>query len=240
MSVTDSDDQSVPPDMRSRILAAAADLIAEGGVEALTTRAVAAAASVQAPTIYRLFGDKRGLLDAVAEHGLAAYVAAKAARRDHPDPVRALREAWDQHIAFGLAHPAVFAIMHGLGREGAPPAALKGIAILRERVTRIARAGRLRVPEERAVGLIQAVGNGVVATLLGLAAADRDPGLAAAAWDAVLSSILIDGPEGAAPGPAAPAISLRAQLADLPDLSQGERMLLGELLERIIRNGARS
>ena len=74
------DDEPAAPDVRERIIAAAAKLIAAGGRDAATTRAVAAAAAVQAPTIYRLFGDKRGLLDAVAGHGMAAYLAEKAAR----------------------------------------------------------------------------------------------------------------------------------------------------------------
>jgi AcrR family transcriptional regulator len=34
----------------------------------VSTRAVSAAARVQAPTICRIFGDKRGLLDAVARY----------------------------------------------------------------------------------------------------------------------------------------------------------------------------
>ena len=62
---------------RQRIIEAAADLLAHEGREALTTRAVAAAAGVQPPTIYRLFGDKDGLLDAVIEHGYATFLAAK-------------------------------------------------------------------------------------------------------------------------------------------------------------------
>lgn len=37
----------------------------------MSTRAVSTAAGVQAPTIYRLFGDKQGLLDAVTAHGFA-------------------------------------------------------------------------------------------------------------------------------------------------------------------------
>lgn len=234
MSLTDEPDHGALSDARSRILNAAAELVAAGGIEALTTRAVAAAASVQAPTIYRLFGDKRGLLDAVAEHDLAAYVARKAARKDPADPVQALREAWDDYIAFSLDRPAVFAIMHGAGGDGPPtPAALKGIAILRERVVRVARAGRLGVSEDRAVGLIRAAGTGVVMTLLAVPPAARDAGLARAAREAVLAAILADPPERAAPGPAQPAIALRAHLDGLAALSQGERMLLGELLDRI-------
>ena len=57
MSNPDADPDT--PDARSRLLEAAARLVVEGGIAALTTRAVAAAASVQAPTLYRLFGDKR-------------------------------------------------------------------------------------------------------------------------------------------------------------------------------------
>jgi AcrR family transcriptional regulator len=81
-----------------------AGLIAAGGREAANTRAVAADAAVQAPTIYRLFGDKRGLLDAVAEASLAHCVAEKSTRRPLADPVRDLREGWDLHVAFGLAY----------------------------------------------------------------------------------------------------------------------------------------
>jgi AcrR family transcriptional regulator len=51
----------------------------------VTTRSVALAAGVQPPTIYRLFGDKDGLLDAVAEHGFAHY----AANKRPADPITA-------------------------------------------------------------------------------------------------------------------------------------------------------
>ena len=59
---------------RARIVAAAAGLLTKGGREAVSTRAVSAAAGVQAPTIYRLFGDKQGLLEAVASHGFTTYL----------------------------------------------------------------------------------------------------------------------------------------------------------------------
>ncbi|MBC8122483.1 MAG: TetR family transcriptional regulator, partial [Gemmatimonadaceae bacterium] len=59
-----ADEAARVDDVRARIVVAAAGLIDSGGRDAATTRAVAAAAAVQAPTIYRLFGDKRGLLDA--------------------------------------------------------------------------------------------------------------------------------------------------------------------------------
>ena len=72
----------------------------------MTTRSVALAAGVQAPTIYRLFGDKNGLLDAVAEHGFATYMARKPPGDPTADPVESLRAGWELHVGFGLANPS--------------------------------------------------------------------------------------------------------------------------------------
>ncbi|MCJ2118765.1 TetR/AcrR family transcriptional regulator [Methylobacterium sp. J-001] len=221
-------------DARARILAAASELIADGGVVALTTRAVAKAAAVQAPTLYRLFGDKRGLLNAVAEHGLATFLARKRAVPPHPDPVEGLREAWDAYIAFGLAHPAVFAITNEIGAPASgSPAMLAGLAILRERVGRIARAGRLHVPVERAVALIHAAGVGTVATLLATDEDVRDPQLSPLARDAVFAAVVGDPPAPDGVGLASLAVGLRAHLAAAAALTPGERLLMNELLGRL-------
>src|SRR5437764_7635674 len=90
-------------DSRARILRAATELLAGGGRNAVTTRAVSAAAGVQAPTIYRQFGDMQGLLDVVARETLAVHVDEQATRPPTNDPVEDLRRGWDLHIAFGLA-----------------------------------------------------------------------------------------------------------------------------------------
>ncbi|RYZ05637.1 MAG: TetR/AcrR family transcriptional regulator [Myxococcales bacterium] len=230
-----SPDESTPgADVRSRILEAAAGLIASGGSEAATTRAVAAAAGVQAPTIYRLFGDKRGLLEAVAEHCLAKYVAEKAARAPHPDPVRDLRDGWDLHVAFGLAHPDLFALMSLRSGAGAPSSAVSaGHEVLRRRVARIALAGRLRVSEARAVAMLGAACVGTVLTLLGQPEAERDAGLSAASRDALLAAITDDSPGAEPAAPRAMAAALRAALPQTTVLTAGEKHLLQELLDRI-------
>jgi len=90
-------------DARARISRAATELLASGGRNAVTTRAVSAAAGVQPPTIYRHFGDMQGLFDAAARDTLAAYAQEKATRPLTDDPVEDLRRGWDLHIAFGLA-----------------------------------------------------------------------------------------------------------------------------------------
>lgn len=225
-------------DVRARVLDAASRLIADGGVSALTTRAVAAAASVQAPTLYRLFGEKRGLLNAVAEHGLATFVAGKMAARPHPDPVQDLRDAWDAYVAFGLANPAVFAIMNEVGAPASgSPATLAGLAILRERVQRVARVGRLGMTVERGVALIHAAGVGTVATLLALPEDERDLLLSSMMREAVFASLLAGSPERQNVGVASLAVGLRAHLDETSVLTPGERLLLAELLARLAGSG---
>lgn len=160
-----------PTDTRLRIVEAAAGLLRDDGPAAVTTRAVAQAAGLQAPAIYRLFGDKDGLLEAVAEHVLATWVDSKArtveaAVAGGVDPVEDLRSGWAAQVEFGLANPALFRLLSDPGRASGSPAALSGRRVLAARVQRVAAEGRLRVPEERAVGLIQAAGTGVVTTLL--------------------------------------------------------------------------
>lgn len=224
------------PGPRERIVAATARLLAEGGREAVSTRAVGAAAGVQAPTIYRLFGDKRGLLEAVAAEGFAAYLASKTGQEPLADPVEDLRSGWDLHIGFGLANPALYMVMNGDVRPGAePPAAVAGLEILASRIRRIAEAGRLRVSERRACELVQAVGRGTVMTLISTPEDRRDPELAAMACEAVVAAITTDAPAPAAPGPVAAAVALAAVLPRTDALSEGERALMREWLDRIAR-----
>ena len=144
---------------RDRIVEAAAALLTEGGREAVSTRAVCTAAGVQAPTIYRIFGDKQGLLDEVASHGFSSYLSSKVALEHSADPVEDLRRGWDLYVGFGVAQPAFYTLIYGEPRPGVEtPAARDAAAILAAQVRRIAEAGRLRVSEERAVQLVAATG----------------------------------------------------------------------------------
>ena len=219
---------------RERILAATAKLLDEGGREAVSTRAVGAAAGVQAPTIYRLFGDKQGLLDAVAAEGFAAYLNSKTGLEPTADPVRDLRAGWDLHVGFGLANPALYLLMYGEPRPGAaPPAAVAGAEILAAHIHRIAEAGRLRVSEERAASLVHAAGCGTTITLLATAPERRDPELSAMAREAVIAAITTDAPALASPGPVGAAVALRAVLPQTTALTVREQGLMREWLDRI-------
>ena len=226
---------------RERIVRTAAALLAAGGRDAVSTRAVAAAAGVQAPTIYRLFGDMRGLLDAAIGFQLAAWVREKATRESTGDPVEDLRRGWDQQVAFGLANPAVYQLMYGDPRPGAAlSAAVEGGAILHALVARVAEAGRLRVGVERAVRMIHAAGSGVTLALIGTAPEKRDPALSEATREAILAAVVAD--EAAQETTAGAgrervahrAVALRAVLDEVPTaFTPGERALLAEWLDAI-------
>jgi AcrR family transcriptional regulator len=220
-------------DLRSDIVGAAAQLLREKGARAVTTRGVAEAAGVQAPTIYRLFGDKDGLVDAVAEHVMATYVAAKSAAADvGQDPLTDLRSAWQVHVEFGLANPELYTLL-STRRPGNPsPATVTGIEVLRRRVRRLAAAGLLRVPEERALMTIHAAGTGTVLALLGMPARQRDVGLSDAMFDAVTGSILATAPSTPDTTARSVAITFAALLPDLPALTDAERTLMAEWLAR--------
>lgn len=224
---TESDDRSA----RARILEAAEALLRSGGPAALTTRAVAAAAGVQAPTLYRLFRDKQGLLDATAEHGLWTYVAAKSTRQQSADPLENFRRAFDLHVAFGVDNPALHAILTA-PRVPPAPASETGLGVLRHFVRALAAAGRLRMEENRAAALIQAVATGTVTTLNAMPPEARDMGLAATARETLIAAITGTAATPAE-GPEVAAITLRANLDSLDALTPGERHLMAELLDRI-------
>lgn len=220
----------------TRIVTAAARLLADGGTAAVTTRAVAREAGVQAPTIYRHFGDKDGLLDAVAEQVMATYVARKQGTDETDDPVADLRAAWERHLDFGLANPDLTRLLLA-PRHAGSPASTAGLEVLRSRVRRVASAGLLAVPEERAVRMVHAAGTGLVLTLLSTPPAGRDAALPASVMDAVLGAVLATDPV-ADTSPAAVAVTFGTVLADLPGLSDAERALMAEWLARALAGSA--
>jgi len=229
-------------DTRERIVRATAALLAAGGREAVSTRAVAAAAGVPTPTIYRLFGDMSGLLDAVAELGFSAYLREKTAREIMEDPVEGLRQGWDRHVGFALANPGIYQLMIGGLRPGAALSAVREAAeILHGLVSRVAEAGQLRVGVDRAVRMIHAAGTGVILTLLGTAPEERDPALSEMAREAILAAIITDEPaqEATTPGggrnrAAHRAVALKAVLSEVQaEFTPGERTLLTEWLDVI-------
>ncbi|MFL1431748.1 MULTISPECIES: TetR/AcrR family transcriptional regulator [unclassified Nocardiopsis] len=233
-------------DTRRRVIDAAADILTRQGREAVTTRSVSAAAGVQPPTLYRLFGDMAGLFDAVAADGFDRYLAGKQAQEPSGDPVRDLRAGWDLHVRFGLDNPAHYVLMYapGASREGGAAAA-RARGILRGLVGRVAEAGRLAIDAETAAEMIHTAGVGLVLSLI--ERGEDDPRLSEAVREAVLAAVVTDpapaedsGGTGGT-GVSAHANALRVLLSgDGAEgaLTPGEAALLDELLVRLASHRA--
>jgi AcrR family transcriptional regulator len=220
---------------------AAARLLTEEGPDAMTTRGVAQSAGVQAPAIYRLFGDKDGLLEAVAEHVMNEFVSAKAATvdaaaADNVDPLDDLRAGWQSQIDFGVGNPVLFHLLSDPTRVLTSSATHRGRRVLEARIRRVAVAGRLRVSEDRAAGLIQAAGIGAIRLLISMPIDERDPGLADAMYEAVLDHILTDAPLRAPDDELAAIVAVRAIAPSLDALSTAERQVLVEWLDRTLED----
>ena len=135
---------------RERILEATEELLATKDALAISTRAICDRAKVGMPEIYRQFGDKQGLLTAVADIGFERFLAAKRRNPLTDDPVADLRTAWDSHVAFALRNPYLYRLMFTPTGDAKPQAIKEAQAILLTAVERCRDAGRLRMTPELA------------------------------------------------------------------------------------------
>ena len=226
--------------VRYRVLQVAAKLLEEEGSGAVSTRAVATAAGITVPALYRMFGDKDGLLAELAAYGFDLYLAEKKeALAGSEDPVADLYRGWDLHVDFGLRHPAFYMLMYGAARPGSrPPATDEAYALLVNVLDRAARAGRLRVPVDVATRVVYAATMGATLALIGDEAPDRDLSVSTRLRDTVIASIATDPPPVATGADlASRALALDAALAaedsaTLP-LRDPETALLRDWLRRL-------
>lgn len=176
-------------DAREKILEAAAALLAEAPAADVSTRAVCEAAGVGAPMLYRLFGDKAGLLAAVVDRGFEQYLASKRAARPGGDPVADLRSGWDNHLRFAREHPHHYRLMYSPELTAPPAAAREAHALLHAILERCAAAGRLTVPPDLATRMIMSANVGAALSMLTRPEQYPDPGFAARLRDAVIDSL---------------------------------------------------
>jgi len=104
-----------------RILAAASELLAEGGVDALTMRALAARTDIPVATVYRYFSNRDEIIAAYLDHELEEIERAGARALLELDRVtfRSMAEAVAlAHMAHHQAHPEGVAVWFG-GRQNA-------------------------------------------------------------------------------------------------------------------------
>jgi AcrR family transcriptional regulator len=225
-----------PRSTRQQILDVTATLLEGVGADEVSIRDVCQAAGITPPTVYHHFRDKKALLEAVAAEGFERYLEAKLERGLSGDPLVDLRHGWDDHVGFGIEHPAFYRLMYGVPNAEEHPAHRKGSLMLLDILNRLAAAGRLRVPPEQAATTIHL---GAVGTALALISNPQGPSTAAVVErmrEAVFASVLhLDAPSPSESAVPELARTLLASLAAGPvaDLTTGERGILLELLEKL-------
>jgi AcrR family transcriptional regulator len=221
-------------------LQAAAELLRTGGIKAVSTRAVASAAGVHPPVIYREFGGKDELLDAVSHFVLKGYLRDKrrGLLRASDETLEDLRQLFDTYIEFGLTQPDAYVLTFVHSRPGTPSSgAAETIKLLEQIIARLGEEGRLRMSVERATLLVHSAGVGAVLTLISIPPEERDMQVPVVARDAVLAGIINDKkPAAAKSSPlTAFAVALREAVrrGDRTSLTSAERSLLLEWLVRL-------
>ncbi|OYU16642.1 MAG: TetR family transcriptional regulator [Rhodobacteraceae bacterium PARR1] len=189
---------------RAALVAAVLDLVAEGGVDAATLRAVAARAGVTPGLIRHYFGDKDGLMRAAYGRMMAAMV----------DPCLAAADAAGVDPVARLAAFLAAAL---------DPAALDGrtVTLWAAYIHRTRHDPALRAAHE--AGYL-AFRDALEALIAALPACHLPPRVAAIALNALLDGLWLEGgllPQGFVPGEVQRiALTAAARLLDLPELTE--------------------
>lgn len=97
-------------DLPDTVIRATTEILEAQGLGAVTIRAVATRAGVAPMSVYNHFGDKQGLLDAVAEHHFATLAQALNTITE-PDPHQRLRQAGTIVHDLMTTHPRSYDLM---------------------------------------------------------------------------------------------------------------------------------
>jgi AcrR family transcriptional regulator len=229
---------------RDRLLLAAAKLLSAANGGEVSTRAICELAGTQAPTLYHHFGSKQALLDSVVSHGFREFLHDRHTRHTGvpDDPIAAIREGWDTHVAFGLAHPTFYAHVYGNVQPGVPCGVVGEVkSMVLTTITPAAAQGRLTVTPEAAADEIVAASSGVILTLITQPSEHVDLALSSRVREAVLQDIA---PTSSASAhnklpttQAAASRLLQALSTKCPPLSPTEAALFRDWLARISSNG---
>ncbi|GAA2490730.1 TetR/AcrR family transcriptional regulator [Winogradskya humida] len=185
---------TITPDLRAAMIAAAEQQLVVSKDGDIATRAVCEAVGVTQPVLYRLFGDKNGLLDALADDGLRRYAEQKARMPQTGDPVADLRAGWDDHMAFARDNPALYQLMFAPRPRSHAQARGKIMELLEANLLRCSAVGALRIAPPLAAQLILPANVGLALSLIAQPSLFADPGLSHRMRDAVFASVLSSSP----------------------------------------------
>jgi AcrR family transcriptional regulator len=179
--------------MRTQMLKAAETILQASPESDISTRAVCDAVGVGAPVLYRLFGDKNGLLAAVVDYAFERYLSRKRALPLSENPLDDVYAAWDGHVKFALENPAVFRIAYAPSLAEVPAGVEEARQLLVKRLIRCAEAGKLNTTPDDAAQVLMAACLGVEMSLLSQPSTFSHPGVSDRVRDAVLRDLLVTG-----------------------------------------------
>jgi AcrR family transcriptional regulator len=99
--------------LRGEIVDAATTLLQQGSAEQLTLRAVARAAGISAPSIYRHFPDLAAIIRAVVDQAFEELVQVLRTGSRGTDPVERLHALAQVYLEFAQQHPQRYRLMFG-------------------------------------------------------------------------------------------------------------------------------
>ncbi|MGI8553696.1 MAG: TetR/AcrR family transcriptional regulator [Dehalococcoidia bacterium] len=151
---------------RDALVAAAAALMDEGGLRAVTLRAVGRRAGVSHNAPYKHFANKEELLAAVAARELLRHQRASTSVADGETPDQAVKTLMHGYISWAVTHPVRFKLTFGTwSGDSAELSAAAATAriVLVTAVARAQKAGTLPAGDpERVMALLMAVAHGAV------------------------------------------------------------------------------
>lgn len=218
-------------------MAKASELLSQSASGGISTRAVCDAAGTSQPVLYRLFGDKEGLLSAVVDHVWDQYLSMKRAADKSGDPLDDLYSGWDSHVAFALDHPHAYRLLFGTPLSVPAEAGQEAMRLLQDNLDRLAAQGRLTVTPEEAARIVMAANTGIALSLILRGHQYPDKKISTAMRDTVYRSLLSDaGASAEEQAPVIAATTIRAALTQPPTeelFTRSEAALLSEWLKRI-------
>jgi len=234
---------SIPGDaarsIRDIILDATSELLAESSAGTVSTRAICERAGIQAPTLYRQFGDKDALIAQVVDRAFQLYLDSKRDRVVNPDPQQTLRNGWDSHVAWALANPSFYRVIYSSGAHR-PAGVDDAHNILLGDLEACAAAGGLKVAPPIAAQMIMSATVGMAMMLISRPDQYPDRAISARLRDSVYGAVFSDtipttDAAEAAPGMAAAAVTLASLVSgsETVALTVAEKALAIEWLGRI-------
>jgi AcrR family transcriptional regulator len=199
--------------VRTRILQAASDLLAQSADVDASTRAICDAAGVTPPTLYHHFGDKEGLLAAVVDFGWASFLETKrtVAAVVHENVADDIRAGWDNHLEFAHENPNFYKLMWSSAVAANSVALREAYQLLHERLELGAARGQLRVSPETAARTVMAAVTGAALSLISQPDLFGDDTFATQLREAMIASITV--PNDAADTPKRRAHEVEQRLA---------------------------